>query len=153
MQESMCSTCVFRPGNLMLLPAGRLAEIIRDNVANDSALPCHSTLYGQAEQEAVCRGFFDRHKTTPLQLAERLDLITFVTDNRRNTMTTTRTTEGCDLVGTEEIAAMLQVERRTVNVWKQRERLPEPYAVISGTPIWLRDDIVAWAEETGRLPS
>lgn len=77
-QESMCSTCVFRPGNLMNLHRGRLADVVRRNVANDSALTCHATLYGDAEQEAICRGFFDRHKTTPLQLAERLDLITFV---------------------------------------------------------------------------
>lgn len=61
--------------------------------------------------------------------------------------------EGCQLVGTEEIAEMLEVERRTVNVWKQRGRLPDPYAVISGTPIWLRDDVHAWAAETNRLPA
>lgn len=58
----------------------------------------------------------------------------------------------CDLVGTEEIADLLAVERRTVNVWKQRGRLPDPFATISGTPIWLRGDIVAWAKATNRLP-
>lgn len=58
----------------------------------------------------------------------------------------------CDLVGTEEIAAMLEVERRTVNVWKQRGRLPDPFATISGTPIWLRADVVAWAKSTDRWP-
>ena len=73
--EEMCSTCVFRPGNLMMLEPGRLAGMVRDSVAADSAIICHSTLYGQTEQEAVCRGFFDRHKTTPLQMAERLGMI------------------------------------------------------------------------------
>lgn len=68
-------------------------------------------------------------------------------------MPPTTAREGCDLVGTEEIAEVLQVERRTVNVWKQRGRLPEPYAVISGTPIWLRDEIEAWARETNRWPA
>lgn len=58
----------------------------------------------------------------------------------------------CDLVGTEEIADLLEVERRTVNVWKQRGRLPDPYATISGTPIWLRGDVIAWAKATNRWP-
>lgn len=57
----MCATCVFRPGNLMRLAPGRLRGMVRDSVAAGSAITCHSTLYGQAEQEAVCRGFYDRH--------------------------------------------------------------------------------------------
>jgi hypothetical protein len=77
-RSEMCATCVFRPGNLMHLAPGRLAELVKQNVDADSALTCHSTLYGQADQEAVCRGFFDRHKTAPLQLAERLGVVAFV---------------------------------------------------------------------------
>lgn len=59
----------------------------------------------------------------------------------------------CELAGTEEIADLLRVERRTVNVWRTRGRLPDPYAVISGTPIWLKGDIEAWAKETNRWPA
>lgn len=72
-----CSTCVFRPGNLMQLAPGRLADLIRENVDADSALICHQTLpeYDADVDQAVCRGFFDRHATAPLQIAERLDLI------------------------------------------------------------------------------
>lgn len=65
---------------------------------------------------------------------------------------TTSTKDGCHLVGTEEIAALLGVERRTVNIWKQRGRLPDTYAVISGTPIWLLEDVTTWAKQTGRWP-
>ena len=71
----LCPTCVFRPGNLMRLEPGRLAGMVRDAVANDSAIICHSTLYGEKEHHAVCRGFFDRHATAPLQIAARLGLI------------------------------------------------------------------------------
>lgn len=71
----LCPTCVFRPGNLMQLPPGRLAEIIRANVLGESALTCHSTTYQDVPREAVCRGFFDRYPTQPLQIAERLGLI------------------------------------------------------------------------------
>lgn len=42
-----CSTCVFRPGNLMHLRPGRLKALIETNLAADAALICHMTLrYG-----------------------------------------------------------------------------------------------------------
>lgn len=62
----MCATCIFRPGNLMHLRAGRVREMIDDALAHDSAIVCHSTLDAD---HAVCRGFFDRHQTLPLRLA------------------------------------------------------------------------------------
>ncbi len=68
--DDMCATCVFRPGNLMQLPPGRLAELVKDNA--DSAL------YRDGVDNAVCRGFFDRHATLPLRLAVALDLVRFV---------------------------------------------------------------------------
>lgn len=75
----MCPTCVFRPGNLMGLVPGRLAGMVAEAKRGDSAITCHSTLYGQSEQEAVCRGFFDRHATVPLRLAAVMDLVTWCT--------------------------------------------------------------------------
>lgn len=68
----MCETCVFRPGNLMHLKPGRLNEMITEAGQNESTIVCHSTLEGP---NAACRGFFDRHKTQTLQIAERLGLI------------------------------------------------------------------------------
>jgi len=50
-----------------------------------------------------------------------------------------------DLVGRREIAEMLGVEVDTVKRWRLRELLPEPLAVISGTALWRRSDIEAWA--------
>lgn len=70
-----CKTCVFRPGNRMDLEPGRLEQMIRDATAAESCIPCHKTTYDHHPQEAVCRGFFLRHKTQPLQVAERLGLI------------------------------------------------------------------------------
>lgn len=77
----MCPTCVFRPGNLMQLKSGRLAGMVREATANESCIPCHSTLYN-GRDNAVCRGFFDRHKTQPLQIAERLVMVEEVTLDR-----------------------------------------------------------------------
>lgn len=71
-----CATCIFRPGNLMRLRAGRVREMVDEARKNESAIVCHSTLGGH---EAVCRGFFDRYPTQPLQIADRLGRTAFVT--------------------------------------------------------------------------
>ncbi len=68
-RATMCETCIFRPGNLMQLHPGRVAGMVRDARAKDSCIPCHGTTYEQAPQEAVCRGFYDKHPTIPLRLA------------------------------------------------------------------------------------
>jgi hypothetical protein len=70
--RKLCSTCVFRPGNLMMLEPGRLAQMVEDAIESDSTIICHGTLDGD---NAACRGFFDRHATAPLQIAQRLGLI------------------------------------------------------------------------------
>lgn len=77
--EAQCATCVFRPGNLMHLPPERMREITVGNVQADSALTCHSTLYRDDVEHAVCRGFFDRYgsATLPLRLAQLLDRVVF----------------------------------------------------------------------------
>jgi len=67
-----CETCIYRPGNKFHLEPGRLKQMTQDSLKKDTAVICHDTLGGD---NAVCRGFFDRFKTTPLQLAERLGVI------------------------------------------------------------------------------
>ena len=71
----MCKTCIFRPGNLMDLEPGRVEGMARDATRDESCIPCHNTLYKEGVDNAVCRGFFDRHATAPLQVAERLGMI------------------------------------------------------------------------------
>ena len=73
--DRQCDTCIFRPGNLMHLEKGRRAQMVREALANDAAIICHSTLGDGAN--AVCRGFFDAHDTRPLLLARALDAITY----------------------------------------------------------------------------
>jgi len=70
----MCDTCIFRPGNLMYLEDGRVESMVREATGNESCITCHETLSGY---QAVCRGFFDRHATAPLQIADRLGYIAF----------------------------------------------------------------------------
>ncbi len=72
-----CSTCIFRGGNLMDLEPGRVKQMVDDATASDGCIPCHKTTYGQAEGEAVCRGFFDLHSTPTLQIAERIGIVKF----------------------------------------------------------------------------
>lgn len=75
--SEMCSTCVFRPGNLMFLQPGRLRGMVDEAKANQSVIPCHSTIYLQDVRPAVCRGYFDRHveDVVGLFMAQRLGLI------------------------------------------------------------------------------
>lgn len=74
-----CSTCVFRPGNLMSLAAGRLKDLADDNRRADTALTCHQTLpYNHYEAEpAICRGYFDAYaeEITPLRMAVAIGII------------------------------------------------------------------------------
>jgi hypothetical protein len=70
---SMCATCIFRPRNIMGLRAGRVKEMVEESTKNESAIICHSTL--DLDEQAVCRGFFDKYPTQPLQIAERLDRV------------------------------------------------------------------------------
>lgn len=59
--------------------------------------------------------------------------------------------QGLELVGISEVADRLQVKRATVDRWRQRELLPAPGWVVSGTPVWLWGEVKAWAVRTGRL--
>ena len=70
--KRMCDTCIFRAGNLMQLRPGRVDEMVAAAIEHQSCITCHKTLGGG---EAVCRGFFDKHKTVPLQLAESMRLL------------------------------------------------------------------------------
>ena len=79
--KRMCSTCVFRPGNLMHLEPGRVDGMVADAVASDSTIVCHQTLDGP---NAGCRGFYDRHATPPLQIAVRLGMVEWTEPHEKN---------------------------------------------------------------------
>lgn len=56
-----CSTCIFRPGNLMHLQGGRVKDMVEGAVSEQGVIPCHKTIHGQRDQQAVCRGFYDSY--------------------------------------------------------------------------------------------
>jgi hypothetical protein len=71
--KAQCDTCIFRPGDLMSLEPGRVDQMVKEAVRKESCIVCHSTL--NTICPAICRGFFDRYKTAPLQIAVRLGYI------------------------------------------------------------------------------
>lgn len=78
-QKRMCDTCIFRPGNLMHLEEGRVESMVAETqMSVGGNIPCHKTTHGQKQQQAVCRGFFDRHSTPLLQIAHRIGVVEFV---------------------------------------------------------------------------
>lgn len=75
-KAKMCDTCIFRPGNLMNLEPGRVEHMTEHAIRVDGCIPCHKTTY-QGGGEAVCRGFYELHRSMPLRLAMALEKITF----------------------------------------------------------------------------
>lgn len=75
-----CSTCVMRPGNLMHLKTGRLADLINSNLQADTAFACHQTLYRPDTDQALCRGYVDAYgdQVTPIRAARMFGVITEV---------------------------------------------------------------------------
>jgi predicted DNA-binding transcriptional regulator AlpA len=58
-----------------------------------------------------------------------------------------------EIVALSEIADMLDVTRRTVQRYMERDDFPEPLGVLAGgRRVWRRDDIAAWAQRTLPLP-
>ena len=72
-----CSTCIYRPGNLMRLEDGRKEGMESEAVANQSVIPCHKTIYGAEVGPAICRGYWDtqKHNVGMLSVAERLGYV------------------------------------------------------------------------------
>lgn len=56
------------------------------------------------------------------------------------------------ICGPIEVAALAGVQVGTVTRWRARGIAPEPDAVISRVPLWREQTIVAWLQQTGRLP-
>lgn len=72
-----CSTCIYRPGNLMHLSDDRKDGMEREAVANQSVIPCHKTIFGEEVGPAICRGYWDtqKHAVGLLAAAERMKLV------------------------------------------------------------------------------
>lgn len=55
-----------------------------------------------------------------------------------------------ELLGLAELAQLLGVSKQVVISWKvKREGFPKPAAELRSGPVWLRDDIVGWAQAEG----
>ncbi|MXM62185.1 hypothetical protein GR925_01640 [Streptomyces sp. HUCO-GS316] len=65
-----CDTCIFRPGNLMRLEPGRVADLIAQAIAEEGHVVCHSTLGTSAP--AICAGFEAHQRGSAASLALRL---------------------------------------------------------------------------------
>ncbi|MFE9770622.1 hypothetical protein ACFYOV_02850 [Streptomyces sp. NPDC005931] len=68
--EDRCTTCIFRPGNLMNLEPGRVAGMVNRAVADEGHIVCHKTL--GTEAPAICEGFAAHPRGRAASLALRL---------------------------------------------------------------------------------
>lgn len=72
-----CSTCIFRP-NERPVDGSRVAEMVMATMDTDGAtVVCHKTLYQDKQENAICRGWFDRlaEKDSILRLAISMRII------------------------------------------------------------------------------
>jgi hypothetical protein len=79
-----CSTCIFRPDNLMSLQPGRVKDMVDGCLEHPAGnIPCHQTIHGQRDQQAICRGFWDSYKDrqSVLVLAEQMGKVVEVSGN------------------------------------------------------------------------
>ncbi|OIJ88449.1 hypothetical protein BIV24_22755 [Streptomyces colonosanans] len=53
----LCDTCIFRPGNLMDLQPGRVADMVSQARQAEGHVVCHATL--ETDSPAIYRGFAD----------------------------------------------------------------------------------------------
>lgn len=82
-QAEKCSTCIYRPGNLMHLEPGRKESMQAGAIRDGGVIPCHQTILGARKQQSVCRGFFDVAKHEGLlAVAERLDIVVFTSTDK-----------------------------------------------------------------------
>lgn len=60
-----------------------------------------------------------------------------------------------ELLGINEVAELLDVRPNQVSVWAHRGKMPIADVVLNGgrTPVWVRDTIVNWASDVGKLPN
>lgn len=79
--EAKCSSCIFRSvndGRIQGLRPGRVAGMVQEARADESVIPCHSTIHVRGVKPAVCRGFWDLpRRGYLLQIAERLGRVVY----------------------------------------------------------------------------
>ncbi len=51
-------------------------------------------------------------------------------------------------MGLAEVANLLGVTKRTALSYTARDDFPTPLQRLAATPVWRRDDVLAWAEAT-----
>ena len=69
-KAEQCSTCIFRPGNLMSLNAGRMRDLTEGCDRNDTNVICHQTL--DQPVGAFCKGSVDRRAGQVVRIAQRI---------------------------------------------------------------------------------
>lgn len=75
-----CDACAFTPNRI--IPGARVAEIVRETKGETGAsFICHkTTIAGQGQEDAVCKGWYDRFADDDpiFAVARRLGYIEFV---------------------------------------------------------------------------
>lgn len=101
-RKTRCSTCIFRPGNLMMLNDGRVEGMVAEADATNGYIPCHQTFdwgpdpveddedeWGDSDPtypvvdgpHAICKGYADRRSSMLVRMAFALDSVFFTDED------------------------------------------------------------------------
>jgi len=72
-----CATCIFKP-KTRPVDGARVAGMVRDTIDVDGAtVVCHKTLYNEKQENAICRGWYDRFadRDSVLLIAQALGVV------------------------------------------------------------------------------
>jgi hypothetical protein len=74
--DKRCNQCLF--SSARIVPEARARNLIEKCVRDGTYFVCHKA--SNHNLEAVCRGFYDVHDTRILQIAKRLNVVRFVSE-------------------------------------------------------------------------
>ena len=75
-QKEMCDQCLFSKDKIV--DDERKQQILRECRDTDIHFNCHKDQLNGDEANTCCRGFFDKHSTQTIRIAERLKCVEFV---------------------------------------------------------------------------
>jgi hypothetical protein len=79
-RRRQCKSCIFGPNPAVA--AERRDGMVAECAVDDGVIPCHAHLHEGEAIEPVCRGFYDLHQNTLLELAEVVGVVTWIEEPR-----------------------------------------------------------------------
>lgn len=103
--KERCDQCLFSENRVVR--KGRVAEILKECRKKEKYFVCHKASIKQGRgADTMCRGFYDTQDTQLIQIADRLNLVSFIDEKDLHAMKAKRGFASMDPQRMREIASM-----------------------------------------------